>query len=146
MNAWLPPRTPVRADQGARRRSIRYLAAAASAATAVLYFGIGIGVLKVVDEASPAAPDMFAFGAPAGTAFVVGAILLLAFDRRILWVLGAVLQVGVIVMYVAIAQQRTPPFEVWGILIKVLQAAILAALVYLVVRPSTRAVGATRTD
>lgn len=72
---------------------------------------------------------------------MLGAILLLVFDRRFLWILGAILQVGVIVMYIVIASQRTPPFETWGILIKLLQATVLAALVYLVVRPHARAVG-----
>ena len=134
MTASLRRRTIVQGSVS-RRRPVRYVAAMASAATALLYFGIGIGVLKVVDVASPAAPDMFAFGAPAGAAFALGALLLVAFDRRLLWVLGAILQVGVIVMYVAIADRRTPPFEVWGILIKLFQAAILAALVYLVARP-----------
>lgn len=121
-----------------RRRAVRYVAAAASAATALLYFGIGVGILKVVDVVSSAAPDLFAFGAPAGAAFALGAILLLAFDRRLLWILGAILQVAVIVMYVAIADKRTPPFEVWGILIKLLQATILAALLYLVARSPER--------
>lgn len=39
---------------------------------------------------------------------------------------------------VAVSTNRTPPFEQWGILIKVLQAAILAALTYLVVRQPVR--------
>jgi len=118
-------------EDEARRRTIRRVAAAASAATAALYFGIGLGVLTVVAEVSPAAPSMFDFGMPAGAAFLLGAVLLFAVDQRLLWLLGAILQVGVIVMYIAIAPQRTPSFEVWGILIKVLQATILAALVYL---------------
>lgn len=127
-------RTAIRDDAHRHRLQIRLVAAVASAATAILYFGIGVGVLKVVDGVSAAAPDLFAFGAPAGAAFALGAILLLAFDRRLLWVLGAILQVGVIVMYFGVAPQRTPAFEVWGILIKVLQTGILAALVYLVIR------------
>jgi hypothetical protein len=106
--------------------------------TALLYFGIGAGVLVVVDEAATDAPGLFEFGASAGAAFVVGALLLLTLDRRVLWVLGALLQVGVIVMYVAVGQQRTPPFELWGILIKAFQVGILGALVYLIVRPPTR--------
>lgn len=133
-------------DPHARRRTIRYVAAAASAVTAILYFAIGVGVLKVVDEVSADAPSMLAFGAPAGAAFVVGAVLLAAVDRRILWVLGAVLQVLVIVMYIVVSAQRTPPFETWGILIKVLQAAILAALVYLVLDTPVRAVSPTASD
>jgi hypothetical protein len=125
------------------RIQVRYAAAAASAVAAAIYLGIGVGALKVVDGVSAAAPDMFAFGAPAAAAFALGTFLLLAFDRRVLWVLGAVFQVGVIAMYFAVAPQRTPPFEIWGIALKVLQAAILAALVYLAVqRPaeSTRPV------
>ncbi|MGZ8514752.1 MAG: hypothetical protein ACXW4H_05890, partial [Candidatus Limnocylindrales bacterium] len=127
-----------RGDPNRRRREIRYLAAAASAATALLYFGIGAGVLKVVDKATPDAPDLATFGAAAGAAFVLGAILLLALDQRGVWLLGAIFQAVVIVMYVAVSTDRTPPFEQWGTLIKVLQAAILAALTYLVVRQPVR--------
>lgn len=138
--SWVTDREPDR-----RRRLIRYAAALLSAATALLYFGIGAGVLKVVDQAAADMPDLFPFGAAAGAAFVLGAILLLALDHRGVWLLGAIFQVGVIVMYVAVSPQRTPPFEPWGILIKVLQVAILAALVYLVVRqPARRAVSVLR--
>ena len=135
MNVVLHPRQLLHAEADRRRRTIRYVAATASAVTALLYFGIGAGVLKVVNEVSAAAPNLFDFGVMAGSAFVLGAILLIAFDRRVMWVLGAVFQVGVIVMYVAIAPQRTPSFEIWGITIKILQAAILALLLYLVVTP-----------
>lgn len=135
MRAPLSARTLVRTDPRSRRRAIRTAAAAASTAAALLYLGIGFGVLRVVDMTAPDAPDLLPFGLAAGAAFGLGAALLLAFDRRILWILGALLQVAVIVMYVVVAPQRTPPFETWGILIKILQAAILAALVTLIVRP-----------
>lgn len=138
MTAAMPRRTSVRNDSDRRRREIRYAAAAASAVTALLYFGIGAGVLKVVNETSADGPSMFEFGTIAGAAFVLGTLLLLAFDRRVLWLLGALFQVGVIVMYVVVSPQRTPPFETWGILIKVLQVAILAALTYLAMRPRDR--------
>jgi hypothetical protein len=125
-----------------RRNVVRYAAAGISAATAALYFGIGIGVLEVVDEASAKADGgMLTFGAAAGSAFVLGAILLVLFDHRGLWLLGAVLQIGVLVMYVAVSPQRTPPFELWGIVIKVLQAAILVALVYLLLHVPPRRMG-----
>ncbi len=127
------------AARARRRRIIRSLAAAASVATALLYLGIGIGALSVVDETASDAPPLLIFGLSAATAFAVGAILLVAYDRRILWVLGALLQVGVIVMYIQVAPQRTPPFELWGITIKVLQVLILAALSYLAVRPQVPA-------
>jgi hypothetical protein len=138
MTGSMPSLRRFRGDLSDRRRFIRYTAAAASIVTALLYFGIGAGLLIVVDETSADAPGLFEFGASAGAAFVVGALLLLTLDRRVLWVLGALLQVGVIVMYVAVGQQRTPPFELWGILIKAFQVGILGALVYLIVRPPTR--------
>lgn len=127
-----------RFDPMRRRRLVRYVAAAVSAATALLYFGIGVGVLRVVDVARPDGPDMFLFGVSAGGAFALGAVLLLLVDHRGLWLLGALLQVLVIAMYVAISSQRTPPFEAWGLTIKLLQAAVLVALAYLVLRQPVR--------
>jgi hypothetical protein len=127
-----------RFDPVRRRRLIRYAAAAVSAATAALYFGIGVGVVKAGDVVGPDAPDLFVFGASAGGAFALGAVLLLLVDHRGLWLLGALLQVVVIAMYVAISSQRTPPFEVWGITVKLLQAVILVALVHLVLRQPVR--------
>lgn len=139
MAASLPFLTGSRDARSSRRRTVRYLAAAASLATALLYFGIAAGVLVVVDETTADAPGMLEFGASAGAAFVLGALLLFALDHRGLWLLGALFQVGVIVMYVAVGPQRTPSFEVWGLLIKALQVVILVALAWLTARPPTRA-------
>ena len=110
---------------------MRFVTAVVSLATAMLYLLIGVGVLTVVDTSAGAAPSLLEFGLLAGSAYLLGAGLLIAFDRRSLWLLGAVLQVGVIVMYVLVSSQRTPPFELWGLTIKVLQAVILAALLWL---------------
>lgn len=118
-----------------RRGTVRNLAAAASALTAILHVLIGFGMLSVVTEPAVDAPPMLVFGLSAGGAFALGAVLLLAFDRRVLWILGALLQVGVVVMYVNVAPQRTPSFEAWGITIKVLEVLIFGALAYLVIRP-----------
>ena len=118
-----------------RRRRIRLLAAGLSAATALIYVLIGLGILSVVDAVSGDAPDLLTFGLAAGAAYVLGACLLVAFDRRVLWVLGSILQVGVIVMYVVVSSTRTPPFEVWGLAIKILQVVLLGVLLYLSVRP-----------
>ena len=41
---------------------------------------------------------------------------------------------AVIYTYFNLASQRTPAFEVWGILIRIAQVMILVALVYLEVR------------
>jgi hypothetical protein len=129
------------APETRRRRAVRAVAAAAAGVTAAMYLLIGLGVVSVVDTASADAPPLFDFGVAAGAAFALGALLLVATDRRILWVLGAVLQVGIIVMYVAVSPQRTPPFEMWGIAIKVLQLVLLGALAYLAVRAPQPATG-----
>jgi hypothetical protein len=115
------------------RRTIRYLAAAAAAAMAVIYYLIGLEILHVVD-APPEGMSLFWFGIPAGSAFLLGAVLLVAFDRRILWILGAVLQVLVALGYLAVAPDRTPAFEVWGITLRIIQVPLFAFLVYLALR------------
>jgi hypothetical protein len=136
MTTWRAPAADTAAQK--QRRTIRYLAAAIAAITAVVYLLVGFGVLRVVDHASPDAPPLLDFGLMAGAAFGLGALLLLTLDNRILWWLGALLQVGVIVMYVVVGQDRTPAFEIWGIAIKVLQAVLLGALLYLALRPLER--------
>lgn len=120
-----------------RRRAIRYFAAAVSGATAVMYFLIGFHVVSVL-----APPADQTWGIAPGIAYVLGTLLLLAFDRRVLWILGAILQVFVIYTYFNLASQRTPAYEVWGILIRIAQSMILIALVYLEVRlPLVQAAG-----
>jgi hypothetical protein len=116
------------------RRTVRNFAAAVSALTALLYALIGVGVITVVQPGTSDEGDMLAFGLPAAGAFLIGALLLVLFDNRVFWVLGAVLQVLVIVGYFAMAGIRTPQFEIWGIVIKVAQLAILGALAWLVLR------------
>ena len=63
-------------------------------------------------------------------------MLLLRYDQRRLWVLGALLQVAVIAQYLNLASEREPPFEPWGIGIRVVQAALLAVLVLLAIVPA----------
>lgn len=117
------------------RHTIRLVAAGLAAAMAVIYFLIGVGVLTVVDGQA-GDPSMLGFGASAGALFLVGAILLFEFDRRWLWIAGALLQIFVAAMYVAVSPDRTPAFEVWGITLRVLQVPLFAALVYLALRPT----------
>jgi hypothetical protein len=142
MDTWRAPAAVTTTQK--RRQAIRYLAAAIAAITAVMYLLIGFGVLHVVDQASPDAPSLLDFGLMAGAAFGLGALLLLTLDNRILWVLGALLQVGVIVMYVVVGQERTPAFEAWGITIKILQVVLLGALLYLALQPPGREDDAAR--
>ncbi len=128
------------------RRSFRNFAAAVSAVTALLYALIGVGMLTVVQPGTSDEGDMLAFGLPAAGAFLVGALLLVLFDNRPLWLLGAILQVIVLVGYVAMAGIRTPQFEVWGILIKATQLVLLCALAFLVLRAPQEESGPSRTS
>jgi hypothetical protein len=120
----------------ARRRAIRYAAAVLSAGAAVVYVLIGFEVISVVDTKAPDMTSMLPFGLVSGSAFLLGAVLLTLFDRRILWILGGLFQVFAIAMYVAVAPQRDPSYEPWGIGLKAVQAILLIALMYLaVIRP-----------
>jgi hypothetical protein len=118
------------------RRTVRRAAAALAGAMAAIYFLIGLGVLTVV-EGQSTDTSLLGFGAMAGSAFLLGAVLLLATDRRWLWILGALLQLFVVGGYVMVAADRTPAFEVWGITLRIIQVPLFAALVYLALRPTT---------
>ncbi len=115
------------------RRAIRSVAAVIAAVMALIYFGIGLGAL---DIGAPGGDRTFliAFGAMAGGAFLLGAVLLLGSDRRWLWALGVAFQLFVYLAYVNVSKQRTPPFEVWGMTLRVIQVPLLGALVYLAAR------------
>jgi presenilin-like A22 family membrane protease len=126
------------------RRTIRYAAAGLSAVMAAIYFLIGVGVLHVV-ETHPGEPSLLYFGLPAGSAFLLGSLLLVLFDRRELWILGAVLQVLVVLGYFAVAASRTPAYEMWGMTLRLIQIPLFVALVYLVVRAPEQAGRARRT-
>jgi hypothetical protein len=76
------------------RTTIRHAGAVVAAVMAVIYFLIGAGVLQVVARNEDPG-FLFVFGASAGGAFLLGALLLMRFDRRWLWMLGAAFQVFV---------------------------------------------------
>jgi hypothetical protein len=109
------------------RQTIRYVAAALAGLISLLYLLIGLQVVSVIDQTE----DQAGFAIPAAIAFALGAALLLAMDRRIVWIAGALLQIGMIVMYFVVAPDRSPNFELWGVLIRILQVPLLAALLYL---------------
>lgn len=116
------------------RRTIRSFAAAVSASMAAIYFLIGAGVLQVVTADAAGDMSLLFFGLSAGSMFLLGAILLIAIDRRILWILGTAFQILVIWGYFAVAPDRTPAFETWGILLRTVQLPLLAALLYLAIQ------------
>jgi hypothetical protein len=107
--------------------------------TAGLYAVIATGVVTVLEgPADQVAATQTSFGAPAAIAYALGVFLLLRYDRWIVWVLGALLQMLVVAAYFNVAGERVPAFETWGITIRVLQIALLAVLVALAIRASTR--------
>lgn len=125
------------------RRRIRYAAAALAGLTAAIYVLIATSAVTVIDPAAveDARRDQLAFATPAAIAYALGASLLLIpwLDRRILWALGALLQVGVIAMYFSVAPDREPSFEQLGIAIRVIELLLLATLVMLVADEPERA-------
>jgi hypothetical protein len=116
------------------RRTIRYLAAAAAGVTAILYVLIGFEVIYIGESSSGGTPDLLAFGLMVGGAFAVIALLMMLVGRRLVWIPVAAFNIVVIVGYFAAAELREPSFAPWGLVVKAVQVAILAAVVYLVVR------------
>ncbi len=111
------------AQLGRSAQWIRYGAAGAAAATAALYVLSGtVGPIKL------------GFSLAMGAVFAVVALALFFFADRLVWMTAAVLDLGAVIGYFAVAPGREPHFEIWGIVIKVAQMVVLAALGYLLVR------------
>lgn len=111
---------------------------------AAVYLAIAAGVTSIepTEEMS-----LVAFGVGAASIFLIGAALLLAVDNRVLWAVGAAMQLMIGAMYVAVSTDRAPTFEVWGITLRVLQIPLFALLVVLAVRSARPAgLGADSTD
>jgi len=83
------------------------------------------------DAAAADTPDLAAFGALLGGVFAVTAVLLVRFPARPVWIGVALLQVIVIAGYFAMADLRVPAIEINGLLVKAAQAAVLAAVGWL---------------
>lgn len=126
-------------------RIVRLVTAGLAAASAIVYLLIGFEVLQVV-EMRPDDPSLLWFGLPAAVAFMFGTIVMLRSESLTLWALGAVFQVFTISAYFGLAQERTPQYEPWGILLRVTQLLILIALVILLARypTATRIPGAPK--
>lgn len=113
------------------RRTVRLTAAIASAAMALIYFLIGLGVLSIGTSTSGEMVDLTLFGFSAGTAFLILAGLLAFTDRRWIWLIAAIFQAFVYLVYFGVAAGREPPFEVWGITLRVIQVVVFGGLIYL---------------
>ena len=117
----------------ARLQALRAAIAGLATASAVVYLLIGLEILAVVDV-GPDDPSLLWFGIPASLAFLFGAVVMLVTERRLWWALGAAFQTFAIIAYFNVAPNRTPPFEFWGIALRVVQVLILAGLVALLIR------------
>jgi uncharacterized membrane protein len=117
------------------QRVIRYFGAAMAAVAAGMYFLIAGRVVTVLDDAPR---DQTIFGLIAGFGFALGVVLLLVSQRRVVWILGAALQVFVIAMYFNVAPNRTPHYEEFGLLLRIPQLLILLSLAYLALRAPRR--------
>jgi hypothetical protein len=118
---------------------LRYVAAGLVGVIAVLYLLIGVQILAVGRPTDGSAPDLLVFGLLVGGAHLVAAVLLALIARRVVWLGVAAFQVLVIVGYFALAGVRDPQFEVWGLLVKLLQLFVLGMTAYLAVRGTTGA-------
>jgi hypothetical protein len=78
----------------------------------------------------------------AAVAFWLGAELLVMVDRWLVWLLGAAVQLVVLIGYFAVAPSRDPHSEAWGLVIKVAQVVILGLLLYLTVTARRQAAAA----
>jgi hypothetical protein len=113
------------------RRHVRYLGALAASAMAAIYFLIGLRVLDIGSSTSGEMVDIAMFGFSAGLAFLFLAVLLAFTDRRWIWILAAIAQVWVYLIYFSVSGGREPPFEVWGIALRIIQLPLLVVLGYL---------------
>ncbi len=108
---------------GQRRQLIRYTATGAAAVTALLYVLSGT-----------AGPIKLGFSLAMGVVFTAVAIVLFQFGQRLVWELVALLDLGAIIGYLIVAPSRDPHFELWGVAIKAVQAILLVALGYVIVK------------
>jgi hypothetical protein len=111
-------------------RPLHRAAATLAALNAVIYGLIFAGALSVgrADEG-----ELGILGV-AGIVYLVLAAVLWFVPRPLVWAAATAMQVMVIAMYVAIAPERDPSFEIWGITLRVLQVAMIVVLATLLVR------------
>jgi hypothetical protein len=131
MSAVTPnPARPSASSTAHRPLPLSRVAALLAAGNALLYALIAAGVLSV----GRADGGELGILCAAGVVYLVLAAVLWFVPRPLVWLGATVMQLLVIAMYVAIAPERDPSFEVWGISLRVLQVAMIAVLVSLLVR------------
>jgi hypothetical protein len=110
----------------------RIVATLASLGAGAIYLLIGTGVVSVGRSTQEATTDLFAFGAlMAIVSLAVAIALWLVPWSRVVLIGVALVELIALIGYVAAAGLREPPFDLWGVLIKLFQATVLVAAVYL---------------
>ncbi len=99
-----------------------YMAAGAAAATALLYLLMGT-----------VGSTALGFSLAMGAIFALVTVLLIVSGQLSVWIPVAVLDLGAIIGYFAVAGTRAPHFEAWGLGIKAAQVVLLAAVGYLII-------------
>jgi hypothetical protein len=122
------------------RLDIRHLAALAAAVMSGIYFLIGFSVLDIGGTTTGEATDQLGFGSSAGIAFLVLALLLLFTDHRWLWAIATVVLALIFLTYIGASAIRVPPFEVWGLTLRLIQIPLMVAVGYLAIKPLDAAV------
>ena len=123
--------TNIRSSVPAARR----LAVIASLAAGAIYLLIGLGVVSVGESTQESTTDLLGFGVVmAGVSAGVAVALWLFATSRLVLAGAAIIELIALAGYVAAWSLREPPFELWGLSIKVFQAIALVAIGYLLVR------------
>ena len=113
------------------RTNVTRLAAGLSGLAALFYLLIGLNAVTIENDITES--EQQAFGFTAAAVFGVAAVVATLLDRRWLWAVGAVGLGLIIMMYFNIAPERDPQFELWGVLIRIVQLPLLGSLIYLAV-------------
>ena len=108
------------------RMTLPRIGAGLSGVIALLYLLIYAGVLSVGRAETG---ELGVLGV-AGVLFLIIAGLLWWKPSRLLWAAVAVLQVPLMAMYIGIAPERDPGYEIWGVTIRVLSVALLVTMVW----------------
>jgi hypothetical protein len=111
-----------------------WVTAAVALAAALVYLLIGLEVVYIGEARDGAAGDILGFGLSSAAAYVGVALVALFVHRRWALVAASVFVALTIGMYFAVSGVREPPFEIWGLLVKVLQVVVLGGLIALAVR------------
>ena len=118
------------------RRTLRYAGAAICAVAAVLYLILFFTVRA--DEMASGVETTYGAYLFLFVPYAVGALLLALVDLRLLWAVGAVIQVAVVGLYAAFGTAADFSMA-WGVVLTGLQVALLALLVYLALTPTSAA-------